>query len=368
MAGEVRLNRRLYYCQRCNHDTAPLDQALGLPRYSCTAQVERHVAYLSTKEPYQEAVITLSELTGVSVSAKQAQRITLAVGHYAQEVLAQQTQAALADPELSQKQFHDPSLYAYILADGIMTPMTQGYQEAKVGAVCLFYQKTPAEEGKLLKRFYCHHLGEPIEFGKKLFGLTATAQATECAKTVALADGAAWIWRVMKRHFPHATQILDWYHAAQHLYKVAQGSLSEEMAPLLSRGVVTPAQVKQRIDEWVEDAKTVMWHGDVQTLLRLIQTLPQGNSQAKEAVRSAMTYFQNNRGRMNYPAYLDRGFKIGSGEIESGCKRLVGARMKGAGMRWKEEGAKAVGALRALLLSNRWHEVIGSWSGRPAPV
>jgi hypothetical protein len=364
MAGEVRLQRRMFYCARCNRYTVALDEGMKLPYHAYTAEVERHVAYQCMKEPYEEAVATLRDLSGLYVSVKEAQRITQAVGDYAQETLTTTTQKALSDPDLGLRQLHDPKLTAYILADGIHTPMRDGYQESKVGCVCLVN-----EQEKRLHRFYNHYMGGPVEFGQRLFGLAAMAQAAECAKTVALGDGAPWIWRVMRRHFPHAIQILDWYHAAEHLHEVAKKTLLTGTPLEQSAGALTPEQIQEQEQAWVEDAQTMMWQGDVRGLIRLIETLPQENQEAKEAVRTTMAYYEKNRNRMNYPHYLARGFQIGSGEIESGCKQVVAARMKRAGMRWKAAGAKAMGCLRAVYLSHLWHTIIGPWPGRPpSPV
>src|SRR5579862_2672369 len=106
----------------------------------------------------------------------------------------------------------------------------------------------------------------------------------------------------------------------------------------------------------------------VAELISYIQKQPQPTPQAKDKVRQAIGYYRNNQDRMHYDEYRAQGFEIGSGPMESGCKQVVTHRMKQAGMRWGEIGAKAIGTLRALWLSKgRWVEVIGTWPGRDMP-
>jgi hypothetical protein len=105
----------------------------------------------------------------------------------------------------------------------------------------------------------------------------------------------------------------------------------------------------------------LLWNGRVHQVIQDLETLQQAHPQI-EAIQETITYYTNNQHRMNYPAYRERGLQIGSGTIESGCKRVVKARLDQAGMTWTVEGARAVLKARAGYLSGRWDDF---WSHRP---
>jgi hypothetical protein len=108
-----------------------------------------------------------------------------------------------------------------------------------------------------------------------------------------------------------------------------------------------------------------MWEGQIERVCQEVAALPGSSPEARESRRATLQYYRHNRHRMQYDQYRLQGFEIGSGRIESACKQVVSARIKGAGMRWSESGARAIGCLRALLLSTGgWDRRIGQWAGR----
>ena len=158
-------------------------------------------------------------------------------------------------------------------------------------------------------------------------------------EVVVLGDGAHWIWNIAATHFPHATQILDWYHASEYVWDAASAIWGEHSA---ERAVWAVAQL---------DA---LWAGKVAVVLtELVQWQARG-----EAVAAALSYYTTHQGRMEYPSYRARGLQIGSGSVESACKQLVSARLKQAGMIWDATGAEAVATVRAWLKSERWEEAV----------
>ncbi len=160
-----------------------------------------------------------------------------------------------------------------------------------------------------------------------------------------LGDGAHWLWELADLHFPQATQILDWFHATAYVWDAATA-------------IWGTADAARRA--WAEQYMTALWQGQVATVLTALQA----HLAAGEAVRMAHTYFTNQQARMNYPAYRARGLPMGSGTVESGCKQLVSARLKQAGMIWRADGARQVVKVRAWLKSGRWAEAMAL---RPAP-
>jgi hypothetical protein len=165
-------------------------------------------------------------------------------------------------------------------------------------------------------------------------------------EVILLGDGAPWIWLRLGLLFPQAIQILDWNHAKDYLVQVAQSVFGPGTQP----GTV-----------WLKRELDLLWDGKVRQVIQNLETLQQTHPQI-EAIQDAITYYTNNQHRMNYPAYRERGLQIGSGTIESGCKRVVKARLDQAGMTWTVEGARAVLKARAAYLSGQWDDF---WQNRP---
>ena len=168
----------------------------------------------------------------------------------------------------------------------------------------------------------------------------------QAARRVVLGDGALWIWNLADEQFPGAIQIVDLFHAKQHLSDVAKaiyGSGSD-----LSRPWTT-----QRHDELDE--------GQVDAVLHALRVHAEGNDEA----RKCLDYVTRNQLRMRYPEFRAQGLCASSGVVEAGCKVVVGTRLKRAGMHWTVSGADAIIALRCCLLSGRFENF---WERRSAAV
>ncbi|PDW03355.1 hypothetical protein CJ255_09220 [Candidatus Viridilinea mediisalina] len=153
------------------------------------------------------------------------------------------------------------------------------------------------------------------------------------------------MWRFAEEHFPHATLILDWYHASSYVWSAAAAIFGEQSD-------LRVPWVRQRLD--------ALWDGRVHEVITALEL-----HRAKgEGVTDAITYMTNHQGKMAYANYRARGLQVGSGTIESSCKQIVSARLTLAGMIWDADGAEAVAVVRAWLKSNRWDEAMRL---RPAP-
>ena len=135
-------------------------------------------------------------------------------------------------------------------------------------------------------------------------------------------------------------QIVDWYNAAERIWEVANA--------IYGHG-------SDLATAWAEQRLAQLWQGQVQKVLAAFK--PHANCEDEDdPACKAITYFRNNQHRMRYPEYRAKGYKIGSGTIESGCKRVIGARLKQAGMTWTVEGARQVVNARAMFFSNGWDD------------
>jgi len=158
-------------------------------------------------------------------------------------------------------------------------------------------------------------------------------------EVVVVADGAHWLGNPVAEHFPGAIEIVDWDHASQYIWGVAH-AIYGAGAPLARR--------------WAQRRLADLWAGRVDKVLKAFAAhLPRG-----QALAEAITYYTNHQQRMRYGEYRARGLQIGSGSIESGCKQVIVARLKQAGMRWSLPGARAVAAVRTRLKSARCPEML----------
>jgi len=178
------------------------------------------------------------------------------------------------------------------------------------------------------------------EFSRLMY-LTGLERGADKAKElIFVADGALWIWKWVEEHFPRAVQIVDWYHAAERIWEVAHAVYGEDS----DLAVI-----------WAEKRITALWKGAVDEVLAAIE--PHADFEnPDDPVRQAAVYFRNNRHRMRYPEFRKEGYQIGSGTIESGCKRIIGARLKQAGMTWTVDGARQVIKARAMFFSGEWDD------------
>ena len=172
----------------------------------------------------------------------------------------------------------------------------------------------------------------------------------EAQRRIAVCDGGVGLEDLLRRNFGRIDEvILDFYHASEHL---------GDFAKAWHFGDAAAAEAAHK--EWSHRLKH---EGGVATLAWLEDLDLAANPRARAAWEEVVTYFRNQRHRMDYPTYLAKGWQIGSGPVESACKLVINQRMNGAGMRWSHEGADAVGHLRALLLSepSLW---TGFWANR----
>ena len=218
----------------------------------------------------------------------------------------------------------------------------EGYRQAMVGTIA-FYD----EAGERLHTIY---VAAAPEYGKAGFLKRMDCEIQRIKRThaearyVGVSDGATDYLPWLKGHT--TTQVLDFWHVSEYLHAAA---------PAMTRG-------KAQQEAWVEDCCHKLKHehgaaGDI--LAQLKEASPKAQQGAKAAVdlQRAITYLENNLGRMNYASYRKSHLPIGSGVTEAGCKTVVKQRMCGSGMKWRETGCDTVLSLRALALSGgRWSQ------------
>jgi hypothetical protein len=329
--GERAIARSYYHCGSCRKGFCPVDRALGLDGGCTTIAVRAKTARLAALVPFGRCSVELEHLCGIKISAKTVERVAELVGSQigkqAREVEAEVLSGLAQEPDVSPERL-------YITVDGAMAPTREGWRECKVGAV---YEASIDNKGEVIAREIEHvgTFGDAEAIGDKVYALAFRRGVERCADTVVLGDGGRWIWKQAKNNFPKATQILDFYHAAEHLSEIAKARY----------GAQTPKAAK-----WLEDRCQDFLEGRHQAVLRSIRAWKPVEEPDIKTRDDNLRYFARNRARMRYDEYRAKQMHIGSGIAESACKCLVQARLKQSGMRWTESGAESILQLRRLWL------------------
>lgn len=228
--------------------------------------------------------------------------------------------------------------------DGVMVRYRDGWHEVKLGVV------GGQVDGTLRAPSYVAAREGPEHFGPRLLAEAARRGALTVVgwedarrdiarlRTVAvLGDGAVWIWNLAAEHFGTRVEIVDFYHATEHLWTLARALF----------GADTPEAAT-----WAHTQITDLWEHGASALLPTLATLVASSDPGAEVLRRERGYFRANAPRMDYPSFRAQGLPCGSGAVEAAAKHLVQQRMKRPGSRWSEAGAKAILTLRSHLLSD----------------
>jgi hypothetical protein len=215
------------------------------------------------------------------------------------------------------------------------------FREVKTGVLLLPSERVETSPGRrsVVRRFLVTCLGEADEIFRRLYAqLRELGWVAPHTVVVIVGDGAEWIWN-RATMFVHRCEILDFWHALEHAWTFARLRYGEGSA---------------QADHWVHQIAEDLRAGRVQDVIAALKRLRPKSEQLRESLQSLISYYSENAGRMRYNEYLRLGYGIGSGAVESAHKQVVHARLRQAGMRWSEAGARRLLALRLLLLNGEW--------------
>jgi hypothetical protein len=345
--GSFELERDYYYHPGKKQGHCPADAALGLEG-SATPALARLVCFEGADAAsYQKAEEHLGETGGIHIGARQVQRLVQSVGPAAQKWQEREALTPLPGTQAV------PIMYVSGDASGV--PMRKEELEGRAGQQadgtaktrmanlgCVFTQHRVDEKGHPVRDYesttYVSTLGPIEEFGP-LLRQEAIRRGLALALTVVLLiDGAEALAKMGRLCFANAIQIVDFYHALEHAGKVLVALLGSKEHP----------DYKRRLGGWARR----LLKDQVEKLIAQTRKECAGKPQAA-AVDKELGYFVNNMARMQYGTFRRRGFFIGSGVIEAGCKTIIGSRCKQSGMFWGEPGAENILALRCIQSSRR---------------
>jgi len=201
--------------------------------------------------------------------------------------------------------------------------------------------QTAGGRGLLSEKVLVSWQGEPLELGRRLHWEAMRHGLARSRDVLVVADGAPWVWNVAADRWPGATELLDFYHASQHLWEVGRA---------LCGGDETGAAA------WAEPRRHRLRHGKERAVLRELTALRVPRGAAGEVVRREQRYFVGHVGRMNYEALAERGWPIGSGAVESACRQRQ-CRFKRPGQFWTLRGLRNLGALAEAVSNGHWDEL-----------
>jgi hypothetical protein len=355
--GKVEVSRPYYLCPHCHHGQFPADVELDIENTGFSPGVRRMQALVGQEAPFDQGRQQMELLADLEVTTKAVERTAEAIGVDIGQGQQQEIQRAV--------QLHLPILVGekvpilYVQMDGTGVPVvkkeTEGRKgktdgqpahtrEAKLG--CVFTQTAWDEEGYPIRdpdsTTYTGAIETAEEFGQRLYVEAWKRGWSRAQKKVVMGDGAEWIWNLAEQHFPGAVQIVDLYHARQHLWDLA-------------RKLHPNDQVAQKA--WMKvHQKRLLDKGKIDKLVAALRSIHSTNPEVVEKIRTEADYFDRNADRMRYPKFRRQHLFVGSGVIEAGCKTVIGSRLKRSGMFWTLRGANAILALRCCHLNGRFED------------
>jgi len=311
------------------------------------------MALMGAEFVFEEAASMLEKLTLVHVSPNSCRKAAETLGR----LVAHDEEASLACAWEAKA----PQLLTvceaiagdfYVSMDGVTVHIDgQGWKNQWLGALyttkATVSEKRPdVLEVRTQQASFYTDLGSTKTFGAHLWVEAQRRGMADAKRLIVIGDGAHWIWSLADEHFPGAIQIIDWYHASAYVWQAAHALYGDgtDMAK-----------------HWAKQHLDLLWEGQVSTLIAHLEAV----SSRKSALHEALTYFRNHQQRMRYDLYRANGLQIGSGTIESGCKHVIAARLKQAGMIWSWDGARFIAKLRTRLKSRRWQQTAALHSSLP---
>ncbi len=355
--GLVTVTRAWYHCAACKGGLAPRDAELGIAGTSMSPGLAAMNDLAAAAGPFAGAARLLRELAGIRLTVKRVERAAEASGAAVAE--AGRDRAALIASRKLMPLPPSPlpdKLYAVI--DGTGVPMTSKETAGREGKgqdgrartrevklAVFFTQDTLDEDGYPVRDRSSTSIIATFEpaaaFGDLVKAEGIRRGAGHVRQLTIIGDGAAWIWGIATAKFPGATQIVDLYHAREHLH-----ALTRSLEFMLL----------DRRDEWLAARLEDLDYGYIDGIEAAVRQYPLEGVK-KDEVEKELGYFLNNAPRMRYHWFRQCGLFTGSGVVEASCKTIIGQRLKQSGMHWTVSGADAIIALRCREASSRWETI-----------
>lgn len=361
--GEVTITRPYYLCAHCHQGQFPTDAELDIENKDHSPGVRRMLAVVGAEAPFDHGRQQMKLLAGLDVTTKAVERTAEAIGGEIAQAEQEEIEKAMQlDLPLV---VGEPVPILYVQMDGTGIPVvkketvgrlgkTEGQpahtREVKLG--CVFTQTKWDREGYPIRdpdsTTFTGAIETAEEFGKRIYLEAWKRGWSRALKRVVMGDGAEWIWNIAELYFPGATQIVDLYHAREHLWDLARKLFPND-------------EVNQK--RWIMVEQYKLDEGQIENLVCSLRSMETPNPDLAEKIATEANYFEKNAERMRYPEFRRRHLFVGTGVIEAGCKTVIGSRLKQSGMFWTVRGANEIIALRCCRLNREFEQY---WEARSA--
>ena len=355
--GEIEFKRAVFVCPSCGTVRVPADELLDVVGTGFSPGVRRLMARAGQRGAFREGRDDLDVFAEILVSAKDVERVAEGTGQKVEAWQAEERAALLEgreEPAAGSKTI--PRIY--VSCDGTGVPMVQrelagrkgkqpngGSKTREVKLGCVFTQTGTDEKGFPIRdedsTTFVGAIETAAEFGSRLYAEALRRGLRSAEEGAFLADGARYNWDIADLHFPGFTQIVDLYHAREHLHDLCVLMLPKGERDLLFLEM-----------RW----RTMLDEGRVLDIVDEARASKPKSGQRRRPIEREIGYFMNNAHRMRYDVFRARGFFVGSGVIEAGCKTVVAKRLKQSGMKWSLRGANSIIALRCAHLAGRMED------------
>ncbi len=345
MQGESHLNRPWFYCTDCSEGFSPLDEVLELSRKKHQFDIQKKAVSLSAEVTFSRASDIFCDLTGQEISDHFIHETFEAVGAEAhlEDIIPSCEQIEKKIEQASTGKWR-PILV--VASDGAHLPTRPKaersakrgkgrWQEAKGFRIYLL------GGDRIIHIASWHQIQDEAQFGKDL-ALAASRTPQKAVRIALLGDGAGWLWKHMTHCFPKGREVLDYYHFAEHIYKVAKAQYGEKSTNGL---------------EWVESTICRLFFAEVGNVIGGLRRMQPKDNEAEEEIRKLIGYLTNNRDRINYNGNRKGGYPIGSGGIESANKFICHTRMKRSGAWWVKETGNEMLRIRCAIYNGTYGKV-----------
>jgi len=355
LLGNARIERSYYWCPQCRGGVFWLDEGLGCRGRTQTGKVQECVALVVAEQPYGGGQRLLSRLAGLDFAQCTLESIAKDLGGELEREREQEIEKAMK----GQLQGEAKAVGTLCVStDAVKVPTREGWQDAKVVATFSYDVSPGGSQPQEADVRYSGRVEHCEAVGERMYAQAVKQGVHNAERVVVLGDGAEWIWNQAQKHFPNAVEIVDWFHAVQHLWEVANTVFG---------------QGSDQAREWQHNREAELWEGHVAVVIdrmrKLFWSLRRRDKQfpgslAEHVLQTNMAYFSGHAKRMDYARLRREQLPIGSGIIESACKHYVAQRSKRSGMQWNTQGLHPILELRSALLSNEWHRVTNLFTPR----
>jgi hypothetical protein len=348
VCGSVQYKRSKYRCEACGTTLYPFDEVLEVGRSKLSKRLCKIASMLFVFSPFTHTKKIIKEIFHIDISETALMSVSNRIGSKLYNTMEKKSRR----PEQVQSTVTSANVL-YIQADGAMAPIAMPggieYRENKLGMVFsdnnIVHKKTKKGEDrvKIMDKHFVSSIGEGVEkFKKMLYVLAKENGLHKASQPVLICDGASWLSKMKEEYFPDAIQILDWYHAVDHLWQAAHALYGENNI--------------DKCKSWVEPQKELLWNGKVDDVITGLIKMGNCAKKNQTVIWQLHGYLVSNRNNMRYDEYRNAGYYIGSGSIESANKYIVANRLKQAGMRWEIKNANAIIWLRSKYFEDGWDD------------